>query len=235
MITQLLLDMGLDMGDVSGFYGPDSWNERGYIEQIDIINANSKLITGFERTKNRPKSFLSKLVYLNRPTHQRIQKRANEMKYSITKIGSKYSHKVVKDTRFCLTVGHWRDYGFVEKVVICLRHPVETVLSLRKRQNIPLWLGYMFWDYHVESLLNNLESEPTIFINFNVLTSSEFEQELNRIACFFMLEKTKYELKSHYDKTFVPNLVHQRAYENDKLPLKTHELWRKLMNLYNNQ
>ena len=235
MIAQLLLEIGLDLGDTSGFYGADSWNERGYIEQIDVINVNSKLITGFERTKNRAKSFMSKLVYLNMPAHQKIQKRANKMKHSITKIGSRYSDKVVKDTRFCLTIDSWRDYVSIEKVIVCLRHPTETILSLKKRQNIPLWLGYRFWNYHVKSLLNHLGSEPTLFINFNILASSEYEQELNRIACFFKLEKAKYELKSHYDKIFAPDLVHHRAYDNEELPLKTHELWGRLMSLYNNQ
>jgi hypothetical protein len=65
----------------------------------------------------------------------------------------------MKDTRFYPTLKHWKSVVKVGHYVVCLRYPEESVLFLRWRQKLPLWMGYRFWNFNMSTLLKELPLE----------------------------------------------------------------------------
>jgi hypothetical protein len=194
LFAQLLLMFGVDFGRPSEFSQTEHCFEQGYTEYEEIIDLNSELITGFPRHRKGFASVASKLIYTTMPSQAAIMKRAESKKEQLLAIGAKYDKCAVKDVRFCLTLAVWKKIVPIEKFVVCLRHPTEVALSLKKRQHYPIWLGYMFWNYHIRSLLEQLETEKTLFVNFSSLREASSEEEIMRMANFFSIRKPKSEL-----------------------------------------
>ena len=59
LVSMVLDSFGLDFGEHSEFYAADQWNQEGYFERRDVVDINSRLITGFNRTTNPISSALS--------------------------------------------------------------------------------------------------------------------------------------------------------------------------------
>jgi hypothetical protein len=119
LIAQLFYRAGADMGDPDTFYRPDRWNPEGYFEQPTIHAINMPLINGM----------WGKLAYFRLPSTETILRRAERREEQIKNTASQYEGKVIKETRFCLTLPAWLKYGAtVNKVLICLREPIDATI-----------------------------------------------------------------------------------------------------------
>ena len=124
MMARLCLEAGGDLGDTKTFYEADQWNPDGYYEQPDIHKVNMPLVNGM----------WGKLTYFKLPSTETIIKRAPKYKSLIEEFDKKYRNKIVKETRFCLTMPAWEKYGTeFEKVLVCLRSPIQVANSIKKR------------------------------------------------------------------------------------------------------
>lgn len=61
LVAMTLEALGVSFGNHEEFYGSDRWNERGYFERRDVIDLNSRLLTGFPRTGSRGRLSLGRL------------------------------------------------------------------------------------------------------------------------------------------------------------------------------
>lgn len=153
LTAQILQSLGADFGPADELWEADQWNANGYLERRDVIDINSRAITGFARTNNRGVAAASQLAYLRMPTALQIRKRATTNAALLGEVHSALTGYAVKDPRFCLTMPAWLAAGDVDAVVVALRHPSASVASLAKRNRMPKPLGYKFWAWHMRELL----------------------------------------------------------------------------------
>lgn len=234
MICNLLMRLGIPFGNSESFFRTDKWNSKGYFEQNEIMYLNSRIVTGFSRTQNSLQTLMCKIVYSTMPNMSKVKKRAKKYEDEIIRLGLKYDDIAVKDPRFCLTLNCWQKYANIDKCVICLRHPLETVMSLYYREHYPMWLGFKFWEYHISNLMTHFPLTNCLLIDFNKLASDNYEQELVLIKEFFGFEFSINEMSEQYRSCFSPHLLRFTAPPLTKLPPKTEKLWHELRELREN-
>ena len=162
LFARLVYDAGGNLGDSKTFYRSDKWNPDGYYEQVDVQQINMKLINGI----------WGKLAYLSLPSKQKILDRAKKHKSELVNLSKKYDDKIVKETRFCLTFPAWIFAGAIfDRVILCIREPMEVVLSLQQRNHITNSFALKLWCIHYERILRYLENIEYHILYYNQLIS----------------------------------------------------------------
>jgi len=181
LVARLLYEAGADMGDSATFYRGDKWNPDGYYEQPEVHRINMRLINGW----------WGKLAYFKLPGTETIMRRAGRIRGDIGRMAAKYKDKVVKETRFCLTLPAWLAHGArVDRMLICLRDPVAVAASLKRRNWITTNLAYQLWLEHNNRLLAERPAEiPIWFVNYaNLLNEQTFSQEISLAIRFLGMD-----------------------------------------------
>ena len=226
LVARLFAAAGADMGDPHTFYRPDQWNPEGYFEQPDIHAINFPLING-------P---FGRLSYLHLPSEATILSRAENLADAISDAAKKYDHKVVKENRFSLTFRAWQLYGGnFERVLICLRDPIQVAMSLKKRNWIPLSHGFYLWREHNNRLITSLLNIPYQFVYYADLLNPETAQASMKSMFDFMevdvpSHKLEQLAKEHIKINMNNNPVVDYPY-----PPHIQELWIRLMGEYRAQ
>ena len=219
LVARLFYEAGADLGDPRTFYRPDRWNPEGYYEQPDIHAVNMPLVHGR----------WGRLSYLRLPSETRIRDRGRRRPGQIRELISQYRERVVKDTRFCLTLPAWLDAGApVTRIVVCLRDPSSVARSLRTRNRIPLWLGHHLWREHNRRLLKHAAGIPLWFVRFeNLLDPSRFRGELESVLSFCGLPINGQQAEALRETVVKPSLDH---FPSSREPLAgiTEPLWGQL-------
>lgn len=250
-ITNLSMKIGLDLGPTDKFIAQDKWNQKGYFENSDIVNLNNKIILGdfikeeywlipnHER-KLKHRIFLNifKSCYLFCHNQKHITKRAASKSEELERLSKNYHSIAVKDPRFSILIRYWEKYGNVDRILYCFRHPYEVANSIKKREKLPLWIGYKLWSFHVKLFLNQIAViKPYItFINFNNFFQKEKNiEEIKRIYHFagknFNASHALELLNEVLDISLKNNII-----VGKKLPLevtKTYQLLLKYHKVYN--
>ena len=224
-VAMTLEALGLDFGEHSAFYGADQWNERGYFERNDVVDLNSRLLTGFPRTQGTVPSLLSQVRYLLLPSPKAVHRRARRLRGEMEALARSLDGMAVKDPRFCLTLGVWRDH--VSAAVACLRHPTAVASSLHRRQRVPLAMGLRFWDHHAQALLD-APASTTFFLDFDALSGDDTASELSGLVRFLGLDITTDAAVAAFGEQFAPELRHFTGDPSEGLPQRTRVLWEAL-------
>ena len=157
LVARLFLEGGADLGDPATLYPGDRWNEDGYFEQPEFQEINRALTQG-------P---YGRLAYFRLPSRDTVRKRGARLADRIRATADRYRGRVVKETRFCLTLPAWRENGAsVSAILACLRHPAAVARSLRRRNRIPLALGYRLWAEHNRRLVEEARGIPLRWIAY---------------------------------------------------------------------
>lgn len=183
-VANLTLELGGDLGPRDLLLGPDYRNEHGYFENKEILAANIHLLLG-QRAKPdvwieeiergrvslrlRGMTRISKLQYFL--GSRLCERRAKAQEEVLSRLASKYRNRVVKDVRFCSTLGVWRQRALISKVVFVSRPPTEVVLSMRAAYGLPLWVGYWFWRQQVTQFFNQAAGIPLVVVDYAALCS----------------------------------------------------------------
>lgn len=166
LVARLFHEAGAEMGDPATLYPGDRWNPDGYFEQPAFHAINMPLIHG-------P---YGRLAYLSLPSPRTIERRAGRLREQIRSTAQAYRGRIVKDARFCLTLGAWLSQGaHIDRVALVLREPTEVARSLRRRNRIPLFLGYSLWRTHNERLLRAATDHdiPLHLVRYDLLLDPE--------------------------------------------------------------
>jgi hypothetical protein len=226
LVARLFYEAGADMGDPQTFYLPDRWNPDGYYEQPDIHAVNMPLING-------P---WGKLAYFKLPSSATIARRAARMADRIRRTAAAYQGKVVKETRFSLTLEAWRAHGLeVDAVVICLREPYSVARSLQRRNHIPMRLAYHLWRVHNERLLDFTRDLPRRIVAYHrILDPSTFAAEMKPALAICGLRPSDEQLESLREKCVKPSMNHASATGVD-YPEPVQSLWNLLLDQHARQ
>jgi hypothetical protein len=243
----LLHAMGADCGDDDLLLAKDVWNQKGYFENLEVLALNNRLILGpvcaglYERVLNSSlgegmKANLKSLLNLPSfifPTIGKMESRGFQCLEKIEALSSKYRNTVIKDVRFCLTLGAWRQHGDVQKVLFCCRHPFEVAMSLKKRQHIPLWKGYQLWAQHVEQFMKQAEGLPVVVVNYHRFMDEESIalQEVQRLYKFMERPLDDSQARQVLNSVREDRLYHNRS-DDVVLPLRIQTLWEHLNGLH---
>ena len=160
----VLQALGADFGPSERLYDADEWNANGYLERVDAVDLNSRMITGFARTTGRFDAVRSQLSYLRMPDASKVTERAQSLTADRVALGAELAGLFVKDPRFCVTLPHWADTQ--EGLVVALRHPSASVASLQRRNRLPPTLGHRFWRWHMAEVLPRITPD-TLVIRHN--------------------------------------------------------------------
>lgn len=212
------------MGDPGSFYRPDRWNPDGYFEQPDIHAVNMPLVNGL----------LWKFAYFFLPSEETIRRRGRSRRRQIQEVGAKYSDKVVKENRFCLTLPAWLEQGVeVDRVLLVLREPIEVARSLRKRNRIALKRGYSLWLVHNQRLLKTVEHYgiPVDYVAYHhLLDPRGRHEEAGRIMEFAGVDLDEASLQRVVSEVVKPRMNHHRhTGSSPAYPPAVQELWTRLM------
>jgi hypothetical protein len=231
LVAMTMEAMGLDLGDHSAFFRTDQWNSRGYFERRDVIDTNSRLITGFRRTRGSIEASCGHVQYLLRPSMHRICEREKRMTDEIMAVAEPLAGKVVKDPRFCLTWPIWAEYVSVSHLVLVLRHPSLVVDSLWRRQRIPHRLGFAFWRYHIDALRQRLPPQRTVVHLEALLANPHAEIEALRQGLSLPIDIGT--AVNAFENRYSAELLHTISVSDadGRLDRKTLELWHWLLAL----
>jgi hypothetical protein len=158
LVAQIAHAAGVDFGDSETFWPADAWNPNGYFEQKDIIAVNKKLINGR----------LGKAHYLRPPSEALISKRAEKCSAELKLLALKYSNKVVKENRFCMTLDEWLKAGAnITRILVVIRDPASVARSLRKRNHVPAVVSNRLWHEHLSRLEKSIIHIPRQYFWFD--------------------------------------------------------------------
>lgn len=160
----------------------DRWNQKGYFENKEFVILNNSILLGryapssiFLRyppnTRNQLiRSFMavSNIKYLSLMLFpDQIQRRANTQNKEMEFLVHQFYGQIIKDPRFSLVIGSWVRATQIQKILYCFRHPYEVAASLRKRNRIPLMLGYKLWAFHVDRFSRGVGNQRVIYVNYD--------------------------------------------------------------------
>ena len=225
LLAGLLYKAGADFGNSENFYPADEWNPDGYYEQHNIIKLNIKLLHG-------P---WGRFSYLSMPSPKTILSRGKRLNGALREASRGIENQIVKENRFCMTLPAWQQSGLkVDKVVICLRHPWDVVLSLKKRNHLPYVFGFKLWHEHLSCILKTSQGiDRRFFLYENIIADKsslgEFSVILNFVGIHQEENETDILLKKYLRKS---NLT-ENCYA--KLPQYVERLWNKLIEEHNKQ
>ena len=229
MVSNLLSDLGVSFGDPTTFYATDEWNAKGYFEQSDVMDLNSRLVTGLRRNVSKVERLFCTLRYTMMPKASVRARRTEKAHEELERLAAKYADHAVKDPRFCLTLGAWRAVAEIDRIVVCLRHPLSVAHSLRRRQRYPLALGYRFWNYHFEGLFDLLrDDDDVVFVDYDRLAGPDHAEELDRLRVAFAPDLDATRMEEIHDGVFDARLRHFSEPDDSEMPSRTAELWREL-------
>jgi hypothetical protein len=222
LVARLFYEAGADMGG-SNFYRPDKWNLDGYFEKTDFHSVNMPLINGH----------CGKLAYFSLPSTTTILKRAIKISDKIKDLSTKYHGKVVKETRFCLTLPAWIKYGHeIEKIIICLRDPIQVAYSIKKRNHFSLSHALSLWHEHNFRILENAKNIPQWFVYYKNLLSEESSlKEIQGTLNFFGIDLNHEKILELKQKCVKPDYNHNKM-ETTIYPRKINDLWQRLLKMH---
>ena len=142
MVTRLLKDCGLFLGDEEELTGPALDNPEGFWENKNFVELNEEILARFGASWSHPQSLSPRWEF--DPVVEPLLVRAGELVARF----SQQRHWGWKDPRNSLTIAFWRRIIPSLKFVVCIRNPIEVAHSLFVRgdttgaSQFELWLHY---------------------------------------------------------------------------------------------
>lgn len=183
MVTRALHDSGLQLvgtGAESLIEAADD-NPEGFWENKAIVSCNDDLLEAAGGSWDNPPEVLPQAVDDPRVGH--VAERATAALAAL----SEHDHWGFKDPRLCLTAGYWLDLEPDLRFVVCVRHPLEVALSLKRRNQNSYSLGLALWERYYASVLALVPSERRLVTHYDTFFVDP-DGELARLAAFSGLD-----------------------------------------------
>ena len=248
-VSNLLLELGANLGDDNKHINGDVWNENGYFENEDITLLNDWLILGkYSRSAYCDggvfgrnwllRSVLTpfyKLITSISVDEKVIEKRARLKKQKMYEFDSMLENVIVKDVRFSITLPIWLKYAGIKKILYVFRNPKEVAKSIRRRYNAPMCIGYRTWCMYVDRFLLVSDGIPTTFVYYNNFFDDDLcNNELNRMIEFIELLDYEKPVNDVVGKVLDRRLKHNEG-GSGKIPKYVDKRFRKLMKIHAKQ
>jgi hypothetical protein len=177
-----------------------------------------------------------KFSYFFLPSTRTILKRAEKRADQIKQTAVRYRGKVVKETRFCLTLPAWLKYGAqIDKILVCLRDPIQVARSIQRRNFTTIGHALDLWYIHNSRILENSKGIPLAFVYYeDALNKNSFLREMKFAYHFFGYDFTDDELEALQKKCVKPHMNHNPE-RIASYPRKIEVLWQELLQRHKDQ
>ena len=227
MTSNILMEILGQADSQKEYVGSDQWNPKGYFENTEIVVLNNSILLGKYAPSsqiiidpNLQNKKLKKMIlgianfrYVFVMLVPRLIKfLARQHKTRIAELSQKFHNSIIKDPRFSLLLDDWLKWGSIQKILVCFRDPKEVAESLRKRNRLPLCIGYWLWKFHNTQLLEsieNQESKQVIFIYYNnFFNPQKRDEEMRRLFEFLDVAYDAKQARHLLDQVLDPRLKH---------------------------
>ncbi len=183
MITRALHDSGLHLigSGAEELIDAAEDNPEGFWENKAIVACNDALLEATGGSWDNPPALAPQAV-----DDPRVVDLAESTTAALTAL-SEHEPWGFKDPRTCLTAGYWLDLEPELKFIICVRHPLEVALSLKRRNQNSYSLGLALWERYYTSVLELVPPERRIVTHYDTFFVDPVG-EVERLCAFAGLE-----------------------------------------------
>lgn len=207
LTTKMLNLMGVYLGREENLPKPRVYNPRGTWEHKLIHKLNEEILSRLGGNWFTPPDFPP--GWENAPEFEDLREQA------LTVIQKDFTAAEIwgwKDPRTCLTLPFWQQLLPPMRYVICLRNPLDVVLSLERFVGCTLEKGFYLWLLYTKFALEHSVGQQRILISFEDLVN-DWQNELQRLSRF--LDKPdlamQAELKNAVQATIDEKLQHHHT------------------------
>ncbi len=185
MITRALHDSGLHLigSGAEELIDAAEDNPEGFWENKAIVACNDELLEASGGAWDNPPELPPLAVDDPRVFH------VADAAVSALAGLSEHDHWGFKDPRTCLTASYWLDLQADLKFVICVRHPLEVALSLKRRNQNSYSLGLALWERYYATVLELVPADRRIVTHYDSFFVDP-HAEIERLCAFAGLEAT---------------------------------------------
>ena len=173
-------------------------NPEGFWENKAIRDCNDELLEATGGAWDNPPALPPVAVDDPRVTHV-----ADAATAALATL-RRHHHWGFKDPRTCLTAAYWLDLEPELRFIICVRHPIEVALSLRRRNQNSYSLGLGLWQRYYATVLDQVLPERRIITHYDTYFADP-ESEMARLCAFAGLEpatpRVRGDLRHHTTST----------------------------------
>jgi Sulfotransferase family len=163
MITRALHESGLHLVGTSADELIDAAedNPEGFWENKAIRECNDELLEACGGAWDNPPALFP--VAVDDPRVANVAEASTAALAALRE----HEHWGFKDPRTCLTAAYWLDLQPDLRFVICVRHPVEVALSLKRRNQNSYSLGLALWERYYTAVLDQVPPERRIVTHYD--------------------------------------------------------------------
>jgi hypothetical protein len=174
LVGDLLHRWGAYAGDERQLLAADKNNLQGYWEYKPLINFNQNLLDSIGANWSVPPGGEEVKMIEDKASESSYRQNAEQLVAEMRAGGRPWFWK---DPRLTILLPFWKKIWGDAIYVITVRHPLEIAMSLRKRDRLPLSASLLIWQqYMLECLRHTESSQHKIFIEYEKLNQSPFEQ-----------------------------------------------------------
>jgi hypothetical protein len=179
MVTRALHDCGLHLIAESDAELVDAAedNPEGFWENKAIVACNDDLLEATAGAWDNPPEAPPYALDDGRVTHL-----ADSAAAAIAAL-SEHERWGFKDPRTCLTAAYWLDLCPDLHFVICVRHPLEVALSLKRRNQNSYSLGLRLWERYYSTVLDLVPRERRVVTHYDTFFA-DADGEIARLCDF---------------------------------------------------
>ncbi|WP_417798116.1 hypothetical protein [Terasakiella pusilla] len=237
-VCNVLEKLGGDFGSASELVSADEWNIKGYFENRKVNLLNHELLFGrwssselwvdhmWPKDRRIKLRKLANLVFAPVATRAgTIEKRTKDNATHIRDLSHDLSGMIVKDPRFSFVLKGWEEYGEVEGVLYCVRHPWEVAHSMSRQTGLPIVLTYLAWRDAVTRFWANPPKEPVYIVEYNNFFKPDLvEAEMKTLFAFLGRDFSSGDAADVLDSVLDKNMYSSVA-KNKKMPTYINRLY----------
>ena len=196
MITRALHDSGLHLigTGAEDLIDAAEDNPEGFWENKAIVACNDDLLEATGGSWDNPPDLPPLAV-----DDPRVTQIAEAGTAALAALGE-HEHWGFKDPRTCLTAAYWLDLQPDLRFIVCVRHPLEVALSLKRRNQNSYSLGLALWERYYATVLDVLPPDRRIVTHYDTFFVDP-EGEIARLCAFAGLtpapHRVRTELRHH--------------------------------------
>lgn len=157
------------------FLPADYRNAQGYWEYAPLVHFNRRLLMSVgSQSFVPPSDHQDETILRERASEPEWRNDASRL---IASMESANRVWYWKDPRLSVTLPFWQQFWVNPVYVIAVREPLDTALSLKKRDNLPVTAGYLLWQRYMTAVLKFTETYPRrIFVSYERILSAPIDE-----------------------------------------------------------
>lgn len=161
LTTRILNFLGVHLGPSEGLVGAKPGNPTGYWENRHIMHLNNRVLEAHGGSGASPP-----ILAPGWETSDELAAERDAARGLIEAVSGGHGTWGWKDPKNSLTLPFWRQIVPEMRYVICVRNPVDTAASVKRRREMPLDQTLQLWSRYMSSAIVNTAGLPRLFVHY---------------------------------------------------------------------